>query len=121
MIRMISMRFSQAAKRLRKLESYAVPVKSLIAKNVQFAYSGEGISHSEKQGVHQVQFHGSPGLVLLLYATDTGNKNLQYDTTSEAINSSGTDYSRWTSIYWEFFTTAAFALLSIPILKRIFK
>ena len=86
-----------------------------------FAYSGEGISHSEKQGVHQVQFHGSPGLVLLLYATDTGNKNLQYDTTSEAINSSGTDYSRWTSIYWEFFTTAAFALLSIPILKRIFK
>ena len=86
-----------------------------------FTEAGPGFSTSSEQGVHQVRFHGSSGdLVLLLFVSDAGDKNLRYTTSAEPANAMSTSF-RLVNSYFEFISIALFALISIPVLKRIFR
>ena len=84
------------------------------------AHSSAGFSMSSAQGVHELRFHGFPGdLILVLYVSDGGTKNLRYTTSSEAVRAISTS-SHQTNAYASLISVALFAIISIPILRRIF-
>ena len=81
-------------------------------------HDGGGISHSALQGVHQVTFQGERGTLLLVYVSETGSKSLSFTTAPQATSSSQT-YFRFTNLYGELLTVGLFALISIPVLRRL--
>ena len=83
--------------------------------------SGGGISMSSEQGVHQLRFSGRPGdLVLVLYVSDAGEKNLTYTTSSKAVRSSSTTYE-WSNAIVQLSLVALFAVVTIPLLRRLLR
>ena len=81
--------------------------------------SGGGILMSSEQGVHKLQFSGRPGdLILVLYVSDAGEKNLAYTTASGAIRASSRTF-QWSNTIVQLAVVAVFALISIPLLRRL--
>ena len=86
-----------------------------------YVSSDGGISMSSEQGVHQFRFSGRPGdLVLVLYVSDAGEKNLTHTTSSEPVRSSSTMY-QWSNVIAQLVFVALFAMISIPLLRLLLR
>jgi len=76
---------------------------------------------SSEQGVYQVRFSGSPGdLVLVVYVSDAGEKNLAHTTSREAVRSSSTMF-QWSNMIVQLVSVALFAFVSIPVMRRLLR
>jgi len=86
-----------------------------------FATDNSGISAGREDGVATVRFHGSPGdVVFIATVVDSGDKELKYKVPDSPYSASSTT-AKWDNVYVSIFIHIVFALISIPILKRLFQ
>jgi hypothetical protein len=86
-----------------------------------FAQSGGGISTSDAGGVHHVRFTGSPGdVIAFIYVEAAGPKDVKF-TTPTVMSHGGSTFLSWTNAYVQLVLVGLFALISIPVLRRIFR
>jgi hypothetical protein len=86
-----------------------------------YATSSSEITHTSGGGVHTISFHGTPGDVIVLLVTATpGPKRVMFDSDPEWTSSSST-HMQWASAFFQLLPIVVFALLSIPVLKALFR
>ncbi len=98
--------------------SFLVPFILLF---LPYTMSGEGITKSSTGGVHTISFRGTPGDVIALLVTTTpGPKHVTFDPRPDFSSGSAT-HMQWDNALFQLLPVIVFALLSIPILKRLFR
>jgi hypothetical protein len=86
-----------------------------------FATSGGGIEMSSADGVHHVRFPGAPGdIIAVLYVEQRGPKDITFQGASGPSHG-GSSHMQWANAYFQLLPVIIFALLSIPVLKRLFR
>jgi hypothetical protein len=98
--------------------SFIVPFLLLF---LPFAGSGGGISESSANGVHRVRFDGQPGdVIAYMYVNQSGPKDETF-TTPPVPSHGGSTFFRWANAYTQLALVCIYALISIPVLKRILR